>query len=187
MRYHDKTWTEDQDQSKPAANEHLEEINFTKDQKDFYENCPQPIRSYVVHFRMTNKSGYSLNRPVVTLWVPVEKQTPLNKRDGQGALFELRSNLYNSRSDLKILEMPQEVMLSNSNLPYWPDKKDLTIWVRMVIENKSKTSDKDEFTVQVSVNCENADGFTDTIHINPKELITNIDANEFFPEVDGQV
>jgi len=187
VRYHDKAWTEDQGQSKPDANEHVKEINFTKDQKDFYEKCPQPIRSYVVHFRMTNKSGFCLNRPVVTLWVPVEKQTPLEKRGGQDALFEIRSNLYNSGADLKVLAMAQEVMVSNSNLPYWPDEKDMTIWIRMVIKNRRRKSDKDEFDVQVSVNCENADGFTDTIHINPKELITDIEANEFFPGIDGQV
>lgn len=184
VRYRDKSEDRHDNKDGREYNEHVEEIAFTNEQKDFYKNYPpnKPITSYVVQFRMTNNSGICLDRPVVTLWVPVEKQTPLEKHEGQSALFELRSNLYNSQADLKILEMAKEVMVSNSNLPYWPDEKDMTIWVRMVIENKRRKSDEDKFQVQVSINCKNADGFTKRINMTPKDLLENIGASRLSKE-----
>lgn len=180
--YRDNSDEEHTAKNEDEHKQHVERIKLTNEQKDFYRNCTKPIRSYVVQLRMTNKSGFCLNKPVVTFWIPVEKQTPMEKRDEQDPLFELRSNLYNSQADLRTLEMAQEVMLSNSNLPFWPNGKDMTIWIRMVLENKKSGKEPDDFDVQVSINSENALGFTQTVKLDPKELLEGKEANVPSPE-----
>jgi len=169
VRYHHRGRGTNDANDASQDKEYVQEIEFTNDQEDFYKNCPRPIKSYVVQFKITNKSRICLNRPVVTFWVPAEKQTP-----GEKGTFELRSNLYNSQADLRILQMAREVMISNSNLPYWPDERDMTIWIRIVLENKRNKGDPDDFEVQVSINSENAIGFTEKVKLDPKELLKDM-------------
>lgn len=66
-----------------------------------------------------------------------------------------------------MLEFGDTCILSNSNLPYWNDKGDIMIWIKMALNDE----DLKPFNVDVFINCENADGFTKPIKIRPKELI----------------
>jgi len=58
----------------------------------------------------------------------------------------------------------------------------ITIWVRMVLENLESDND----SVFVYVDCENADGFTETVYINPSELLKGIIESDT-AGMDGQI
>jgi len=45
----------------------------------FFSNCSQPIISYKVQFKIINVSKFDWVKPVVTFWLPVEKQHPQKK------------------------------------------------------------------------------------------------------------
>lgn len=146
---------------------HKEE-ELTEEQKGFYAVCPKPIASYKVQYRMTNNSGSVLKNPVLMFWLPLSKQAP---GEGNGAPLRYRSNTYNSPVELRILEMIDGVMISNSNLPYWPRGKDVTIWFRMVLENGGRSP----FPVEISVHCDNADAWSETVMVNPDELLRSVE------------
>jgi hypothetical protein len=144
------------------------EEELTEEQKEFYSLCPKPITSYRVQYRMTNKSGSILKNPVVTFWLPLSKRAPAGQGD---KMLGYRSNAFNSTIDLRILEMVDGVMISNSNLPYWPNGKDITMWFRMVLENGGRSP----FPVEVSVNADNADGWSRTIAVEPETLLRPVE------------
>jgi hypothetical protein len=144
---------------------------MTDELKKWYKYFPHSIKSYQVHFKITNNSEFTLTRPAITFRIPDDRKHP-NKHETE-ELWNWRgfnSNLYNSRQNLRIMEFADTSILSNSNLPYWNSKEDITIWIRMVIDDGKRNP----FRVIVSVNCENADGITQIIKINPKELLKSI-------------
>jgi hypothetical protein len=143
-----------------------EEDKLTPEVQAFFANCPKPVTSYKVQFKITNASHFDWVNPVVTFWLPTEKQHPRGD-DAPYSSLGYHSNTYNAPTDVKTLEMVDGFVVSNSNLPYWKQKKDLTIWIRMVLENCGA----EPFDVEVSVDCEGAEGFTQTVKLNPKELL----------------
>jgi hypothetical protein len=54
-------------------------------------------------------------------------------------------------------------VLSNSNLPYWNDKDNITFWIRMAMHKDLSPS------IVVSVNCDNAEGVNQEVKIELKE------------------
>lgn len=131
-----------------------------------YENLPDPVKSHRVRFRITNVSGFTLERPVLTFRLPLQKQHPHKQGRSYGLTF--RSNLFNSQRELRVLEFADTRILSNSNLPYWNHGDDITIWIRMVLD----AGGLDPFTVEVSVNSENAGGVTKKVKIEPARLLS---------------
>ena len=91
--------------------------------------------------------------------------------------------LYNSTKELRIFEFADTSILSNSNLPYWNSGEEITIWIRMVLDD----SKLEPFDVEVSVNCENAEGFTKRIKINPKDLLKSIDSSQPSKKLNDQI
>jgi hypothetical protein len=152
--------------------------NMTDELKQFFVNCSDPVISYKVQFKITNTSDFDWVKPVVTFWLPFEKQHPRKDKKNIWSSFGYHSNTYNTQVDLRILEMVDGVIISNSNLPYWKKNKHITIWIRMALENGGK----DPFEVEVSVDCENSIGFAKTVDINPKELIENANKNNNIQE-----
>lgn len=133
--------------------------------KETYQNYPDPVKSYKVLFKITNTSGFTLEKPTLTFRLPLQKQHP--RKVGQiysGRTFN--SNIFNSQQELRLLEFADTLILSNSNLPYWNYQDEITIWIRMVDDGKFEP-----FIVEVSVNCENADGVTKKVEIKPRELM----------------
>jgi len=65
-----------------------------------------------------------------------------------------------------LLEFADTRLLSNSNLPFWNNDDNITIWIRMLLNDGKLES----FTVDVSVNCENAEGVTKLVRIDPKHV-----------------
>jgi hypothetical protein len=102
----------------------------------------------------------------VTFRLPPAKQHP-HEENGKYLRCTFNSNLYNSQDELRILEMANTWILSNSNLPYWNNDEDLIIWIRMALNENEAQS----FDVEVSVNCDNADGMTKKVQINPSKLL----------------
>jgi len=145
---------------------------MSTDLREFYKDFPDPVESHRVQFKMTNVSGIDLVKPTLTFRLPMEKQHP-NKveKEKTWSRRSFNSNLYNWRLALRILEFADTSILSNSNLPYWNSREDITIWIRMVLD----ASKPEPFNVEISVNCENADGFTQKIIISPKDLLNAVD------------
>ncbi len=143
---------------------HREELS--DELKEIYQKFPDPIKSHRVQFKMTNISGFTLKKPTITFRLPLQKQHPYKEKPICKKLA-FNSNLFNSQRELRVLEFADTRILSNSNLPYWNDQDHITIWIRMVL-NDGKL---EPFIVEVSVNCENADGITKKVKINPKELM----------------
>ncbi len=143
--------------------------NLQKDYKDYAD----PIVSYRVQFKMINISGFSLKKPTLAFRLPSERRhpnQPLNSIDVSAKSWSIRSfnsNIYNSQSELRVLEFGDTVILSNSNLPYWNNQDELILWIRMVLNDKNL----EPFNVAVYVNCENADGTTKNVLIDPKKLL----------------
>lgn len=129
-----------------------------------YERFPDPITSHRVQFKITNTSGFALKKPTLTFRLPLEKQHPY--RVGGQYILSFNSNLFNSQTELRLLEFADTLLLSNSNLPFWNNDKNITIWIRMLL-NDGKL---EPFMVDVSVNCENAEGVTKLVRIDPKHV-----------------
>jgi len=124
-----------------------------------YQEFPDPIKSYRVEFKITNNSGFTLRKPTLTFRLPIQKQHPFEGR------LTFNSNLFNSKEEVRLLEFADTRILSNSNLPYWNNKDDMTIWIRMFFGHM------EPFVVEVSINCENAEGITERVKIEPKKIV----------------
>ena len=162
------------------GSEKWEETYQKKDLKPdlcrFFDNCPDPIKSYKVQFKITNTSNFDWVEPVVTFWLPVEKQHP-QKKEEQDILYSslsYNSNTYNTPVAVRKLQMVDGVIISNKHLPYWKQKRDLTIWIKMVLENGGK----EPFDVEVSVDSENAEGFAQTVRLDPDQLLKRASDSE---------
>jgi hypothetical protein len=141
---------------------YYQKADLPKDLQTKYEGFPNPITSHRVQFRITNTSKFTLKKPTLTFRLPLEKQHPHKVADQYRLSFN--SNLFNSQTELRLLEFADTRLLSNSNLPFWNNDDDITIWIRMLL-NDGKL---EPFVVDVSVNCENAEGVTKRVQINPK-------------------
>lgn len=148
---------------------------MTDELKGWYKDFKNPIRSHQVHFKIINKSDLTLTRPTLTFRIPVNKKHPNKFPDEKNwSRRSFNSNLYNSTQELRIFEFADTSILSNSNLPYWNSEEEITIWIRMVLDDGKL----EPFNVEVSVNCENAEGFSKRIKINPKDLLESIDSSQ---------
>ncbi len=132
-----------------------------------YDGFPIPLKSHRVEFKIKNVSGFTLKSPTLTFRLPMQKQHPhivpgqlCNKRT-------FHSNLFNSQQELRLLELADTQVLSNSNLPYWNEGDEVTIWIRMILDDGKRNP----FDVEVSVNSSNADGKTQTVKIHPAALV----------------
>jgi hypothetical protein len=138
--------------------------------KRHYEDFPDPVKSHRVQFTMTNISGFALVKPNVAFRIPLNRKHPHRDIEEQPwSICTFNSNLYNSRQELRMLEFADTCVISNSNLPYWNDKETITLWIRML--SHDKTGKAIPYDVIASVNCENADGVTKTVTVNPKGLL----------------
>jgi hypothetical protein len=133
--------------------------------RKYYENAPDIIKSYRVQFKITNTSGFTLRQPTLTFKLPADRQHP-HKVNG-AYIRSFNSNLFNSQTEIRMLEFANTRILSNSNLPYWNHSDDVTIWIRMMLND----GEHHPFDVEVSLNCENADGLTRKVLIQPAEML----------------
>jgi hypothetical protein len=143
---------------------------------DAYEHLPDCFISHRVVFRITNVSGFTLRQPTLTFRLPTCKQHPHKLSAGSDRWVRtFRSNLFNTQSDLKAIDFGDTSVLSNSNLPFWNDREEITIWIRMVLG----AGDLSLFEVSISVNSENAEGVTTKMVIPLLEELTSVaDGNE---------
>jgi len=141
-----------------------------------------PIVSYKVQFEIENTSSFDWANPIVTFWLPPDKQHP-QKKEGEHTYSELsyNSSMYYVQGDARKFEMVDGVVISNRNLPYWKQGKHLTFWIKMVLSPK----DSNSVDIEVSVDCDNADGCTKTVTLNPKELLKDVEPKETLGEIQG--
>lgn len=135
--------------------------------KDVYLEFSDPIEAHRVHFNLTNTSGFDLTKPSFMFRVPLEKKHPT--KDGRKRTCH--SNLYNTPQVVK-LEMSDSLILFNTGLPYFNKDDSIEFWIKMALN----TTSLEPFEIKVSVNCENADGTTQEITVNPKEVIESAEA-----------
>ena len=130
-----------------------------------YESFPDPITSHRVQFKITNISGFTLKKPTLTFRLPIEKQHP--HRVGRSYTLTFNSNIHNPQSEFRLLEFADFCMLSSSNLPYWNNGDEITIWIRMLLND----GQLDPFIVEISLNSENEEGITTKISIEPRNFV----------------
>ena len=130
-----------------------------------YESFPDPITSHRVQFKITNISGFTLKKPTLTFRLPIEKQHP--HRVGRGYTLTFNSNIHNPQSEFRLLEFADFCMLSSSNLPYWNNGDEITIWIRMLLND----GQLEPFIVEISLNSENAEGITTKVSIEPRNFV----------------
>jgi hypothetical protein len=125
-----------------------------------FSHLPERFSSYRVYFKMTNDSGFSLSEPCIAFRLPIAKRHPHQIHGNYMATFN--SNLFNSQEHLRALEFGDTQIISNSNVPYWNEKEELTIWIRMALGE----ADFAPFEVTISINCQNAEGITKKVEIS---------------------
>jgi len=104
--------------------------------KNEYVGYADPVISWQIHFNITNESGFTLEKPVVTFRIPTHKKHPHRSREDR--LWSRRtfnSNLYNSREELRTLEFADTSLISNSNLAYGNPDEEIALWIRMVLDD----------------------------------------------------
>jgi hypothetical protein len=148
--------------------EAIEKSNMSEDLKKNYSGFPDPVSSYRVQFKITNKTGFTLRKPTFSFRVPMDKKHPNKKEaDVKYSMRSFNSNLYNSSQELRMIEFADTCLISNS-IPYFNNNEYVTLWIRMVLHENIEP-----FPVEVSINCENAEGITKKVEIQPKRLISN--------------
>lgn len=129
-----------------------------------------PVTSYRVHFKMKNISGFDLKNPVFTFnKLPIEKQRPYSETGNKS--YSTRCFSFSIvRTDKKphfLVVDGKYHLISIDGLPYWNNGSEIDHWIRMVLDSGGL----EQFDVEVSVNCENADGQTQKVTIRPEELL----------------
>jgi hypothetical protein len=104
-------------------------------------------------------SGFTWKHPTLTFRIPISNLHPKDDYSGQA----FNSNIYNSSEEFRQLQFQDTLVLSNSNLPYWNDKDNITFWIRMAMHKDLSPS------IVVSVNCDNAEGVNQEVKIELKE------------------
>lgn len=140
-------------------NEGIDEYNknnLSDNLKKLYEKYPDPFKSYKINFKITNTSGSTWKNPNLTFRLPMRNSHP-DKDNRERTAFN--SNIHNSSESYRQFQFQDTLVISNSNLPYWNDKDDLTFWIRMAIAKNLEPN------VVVSVNCDNAEGVNQKIKI----------------------
>ena len=147
---------------------------MTEDLKELCKALPDPVRSHRVHFALKNTSGFTWAKPVLSFRIPIDRKHPAGKDKEKLSGLTFNSNLYNSQEELRILEVADACIISNSNVPYWNRDEKIAFWIRMVVNNGKP----EPFNVYVSVNCDNADGITETVTLDPHNLLKGIKPKE---------
>ena len=160
---------------------HEEEYHKDKMSKSLcqdYKDFDNPVKSYRVQFKMVNTSGFDLMKPIFTFRLPRERKHPEQPERKSGTIRTgdepsytsrgFHSNIYNSPSELRILEFAGTTILTNSILPVWNDRDEIVLWVRMALNDRQLKP----FYVTVYVNCENADGITENVEVPPRKLLS---------------
>jgi hypothetical protein len=156
------------DEEKHYHNKMLEDL------KELCKALPDPVRSHRVHFAVTNTCAFTWAKPVLSFRIPIDRKHPAGKDKENLSGLTFNSNLYNSQKELRILEVADACIISNSNVPYWNPGEKITFWIRMVVDNGKR----EPFNVYVSVNCDNADGITETVTLDPHNLLKGIKPKE---------
>lgn len=131
-----------------------------------YTDYPDPVTSHKIFFKITNKSGFTLEQPTLTFKLPSGKKHP-NNQNGKFVFKNFNTNLYNSTQDMKMLDTGDSIYISNSNLPFWNNNDTHKFWIRMSIEGPNNNA----FKIAISVNANNANGITEEFEIDPKNII----------------
>ncbi|MDP8201296.1 MAG: hypothetical protein P9M11_04075 [Candidatus Tenebribacter burtonii] len=140
--------------------------DFNKKLLDEYINYPDPVTAHQIYFKITNKSGFTLEQPTLTFKLPSCKKHPYKQKEKYN-IKSFNTNLYNSTKDMKLLDTGDSIYISNSNLPFWNNNDTLKFWIRMSIEGSENTI----FKIAISVNAKNANGITENIVIDPNNIV----------------
>jgi hypothetical protein len=162
--------------------------------RDAYDDLPHLFASARVEFRMTNLSGFTLNRPTFTFMLPKDRAHPVSRsfaspgptanaaalngergpmiRGNRVFSVNYNSNLFNPEQPPSRLEFADTYVLSNCVLPFWNRDQQVTVWIRMIVDDGTRQP----FPVRVSVNCDNADGWTKEVMIEQKPLVAGVPA-----------
>lgn len=143
-----------------------------------------PVTSYRVHFKMRNISGFDLKNPVFTFnKLPIEKQRPYSETSKKP--YSTRCFTFSIvRPDRKphFLEVDKKYLISLAGLPYWHKDNEIDLWIRMVLDSGGK----DSFDVEISIDCKDADGCTQTVKVDPQTLLKDVSRSKVI-DTNGQI
>jgi hypothetical protein len=153
-----------------------------------FEHPGTPIITFKVHFKLKNTTGFSLIKPFFTFKIPKDKRHPI-KMSHISEMYDnlgFNSNLLNvQKDDLRLIDIGEHIVFSNNILPYWNNNDEISIWIRMAeqvtIESSNgsfESKSGNPFDVEVSINCDNADGITKIIRIDPSQVFNNSSKNQ---------
>lgn len=124
--------------------------------KASYEKFSDPLEFHLVYFKIINRSGFSLRKPVFTFEIPSGK-TYIAKKEGKYQRT-FHSSMWFIKEGFEFEH--DRILLYNNIFPYFNDEQNL--WIAMFLENM------ESFNVLLSLNCENADGITKKVNVDPK-------------------
>ena len=145
--------------------QHSRDTTRDREWKDLGHDV-SPFHTGRVHFRIKNQSGFTLREPTLSFRLPLNRHHPHRFPDGSWAVT-FNSNLYNNPDNLRTLQFGDTAIISNSKLPLWNHGAELVFWIRMALD----APNSDPFSVEVSLNAENAQGHTETLTIEPRDLL----------------
>jgi len=141
--------------------------------KELHKELRIPLKTFEIHFKITNTSGFTLKNPTVTLCLPKNAQHIVVRpvwffkdRPVTRQVIDFASNLYNNlpnvKDNFRRLDSNDKIYLSNSNLRYLGKGKDLTIWIRVAIHDKP-------LEIDVYIDADGCEGDMKSFKIDPTE------------------
>jgi hypothetical protein len=153
----------------PKQFEEHSKLKFTEDLQKQYRHLPDQFRSYKVFFKVTNRSQFDLKKPTMTF----ELGAALRRPAIPGSYFDqpnsmvFHSNLYGSQDTMVQFWNGDRIILANSNFPFWNKNRTYEFWIEMVVDEVNYTP----IEVLLAVNCDNAEGVSNTIKIHPADFL----------------
>ena len=141
---------------------------------DAFKAYPDPFYSYRVYFRLVNKSGFELKGPMISIDALADRRHPSNPDKGNyvpylnndcqmlgpGRWQHEKEDVWSGeKQDRQVIICPLKVN--------WHRKDHRDFYVRMVLDNGSGLN---SFKVNISVTCENAEGWIEPVEIRLEDL-----------------
>lgn len=140
--------------------------------KKRYKDFDKPIKFYIVNFQIKNTSNFTWKNPTFTYRTPINQRYLIFSHKDKSCKEDLpHTNYHILRREYWFVSEDKDIF-TLTNLPYINHDEVLTIWFTLFLDSEMK-----DFDIEMSINCENAEGITEKIEIKPKELINRLEGS----------
>lgn len=135
--------------------------------KERYIDFRDPLKFYIVTFKIKNISNFTWKNPTFTYATPVNQRYLDIDSKSKVLTEQLPHTNYQLRRPVEgyILSDERDIF-SLRNLPYIIEKQRLAIWFTILLDRNMK-----EFDISLFISCENGEGAMIPLTIKPKELL----------------